>query len=40
MLFVPSLDGRSHAPEEWTEPRHVEAGAAALLATLNELDAE
>jgi N-carbamoyl-L-amino-acid hydrolase len=40
MLFVPSRDGRSHAPEEWTEPRHVEAGAAALLATLIELDAE
>ena len=38
MLFVPSRDGRSHCPEEWTEPRHVEAGAAALLATLLELD--
>jgi beta-ureidopropionase / N-carbamoyl-L-amino-acid hydrolase len=38
MLFVPSRDGRSHCPEEWTEPRHLEAGAAALLATLLELD--
>ena len=38
MLFVPSRDGRSHCPEEWTEPRHVEAGAAALLASLLELD--
>ena len=38
MLFVPSRDGRSHCPEEWTEPRHLEAGAAALLASLLELD--
>jgi beta-ureidopropionase / N-carbamoyl-L-amino-acid hydrolase len=38
MIFVPSRDGRSHCPEEWTEPEHVEAGAAALLASLLELD--
>jgi N-carbamoyl-L-amino-acid hydrolase len=39
MLFVPSAGGRSHCPEEWTAPEHVEAGAAALLATLLVLDA-
>jgi N-carbamoyl-L-amino-acid hydrolase len=38
MLFVPSRDGRSHCPEEWTEPAHLELGVAALLATLLELD--
>ena len=38
MLFVPSRGGRSHCPEEWTEPAHLEAGVAALLATLLELD--
>jgi N-carbamoyl-L-amino-acid hydrolase len=39
MLFVPSLGGRSHCPEEWTAPEHVEAGVAALLATVLALDA-
>ena len=39
MLFVPSAGGRSHCPEEWTAPEHVEAGVAALLATLLVLDA-
>jgi len=38
MLFVPSAGGRSHCPEEWTAPEHVEAGTSALLATLLELD--
>jgi N-carbamoyl-L-amino-acid hydrolase len=38
MLFVPSAGGRSHCPEEWTSPEHVEAGTSALLATLLELD--
>jgi N-carbamoyl-L-amino-acid hydrolase len=38
MLFVPSRGGRSHCPEEWTEPAHLEAGVAALLATLLVLD--
>lgn len=40
MLFVPSAGGRSHCPEEWTAPEHVEAGTSALLATLLELDAQ
>jgi N-carbamoyl-L-amino-acid hydrolase len=39
MLFVPSVSGRSHCPEEMTSPEHLEAGAAALLATLLVLDA-
>jgi len=38
MLFVPSVDGRSHCPEELTLPEHIEAGTAALLATLLVLD--
>jgi N-carbamoyl-L-amino-acid hydrolase len=39
MLFVPSVGGRSHCPEELTLPRHLEAGASALMATLLALDA-
>jgi N-carbamoyl-L-amino-acid hydrolase len=39
MLFVPSVGGRSHTPEELTTPEHLEAGVAALLATLLVLDA-
>lgn len=39
MLFVPSVGGRSHCPEELTRPEHLEAGVAALLATLLVLDA-
>jgi N-carbamoyl-L-amino-acid hydrolase len=38
MLFIPSAGGRSHCPEEWSAPDHIEAGAAALLATLLVLD--
>lgn len=30
MLFVPSRDGRSHCPEEWTDPADVGLGANAL----------
>lgn len=40
MLFVPSLGGRSHCPEEWTAPEHLEAGVSALVATLLVLDAK
>jgi N-carbamoyl-L-amino-acid hydrolase len=39
MLFVPSVGGRSHCPEELTLPAHLEAGASALMATLRVLDA-
>jgi allantoate deiminase len=37
MLFVPSRGGVSHAPEEYTAPEHLAAGAAALAACLYEL---
>jgi N-carbamoyl-L-amino-acid hydrolase len=36
MIFVPSVGGISHNPDEYTRPEHVEAGANVLLhATLN-----
>lgn len=38
MLFVPSRDGISHAPEEFTTPEHCVLGARVLLAALIELD--
>jgi N-carbamoyl-L-amino-acid hydrolase len=31
MLFVPSVGGRSHCPEEDTRPEDIEAGANVLL---------
>lgn len=37
MIFVPSKDGISHAPGEWTEWTHVEAGANLLLHTISHL---
>ena len=39
MLFVPSKDGRSHCPEEWTDLADVALGAQALGAALLHLDA-
>ncbi|BCW73603.1 Zn-dependent hydrolase (plasmid) [Arthrobacter sp. NicSoilB8] len=38
MIFVPSLDGRSHCPEEWTAPQDIVTGVHALAATILELD--
>ena len=38
MVFVPSRDGRSHAPEEWTDKHALAAGAAVLLRALMTLD--
>ncbi len=38
MLFVPSRGGRSHCPEEWTEPAQVALGVEALLAAVLALD--
>lgn len=38
MIFVPSVAGISHAPEERTEPHDVVNGTNVLLATLLELD--
>jgi len=38
MIFVPSRDGRSHCPEEWTDAEHVAVGARVLAQSLLELD--
>jgi beta-ureidopropionase / N-carbamoyl-L-amino-acid hydrolase len=38
MLFVPSRDGRSHCPEEWTDLDDVAAGVTALTSALQALD--
>lgn len=37
MIFVPSIDGRSHVPEERTEFEHIKTGADLLLHTLVKL---
>jgi allantoate deiminase len=37
MIFVPSKDGRSHCPEEYTEPEDIAAGIATLANALVEL---
>jgi N-carbamoyl-L-amino-acid hydrolase len=38
MIFVPSRDGRSHCPEEWTDLDQIGAGVHALAATMVSLD--
>ena len=38
MLFVPCLGGRSHCPEEWTEPSALAAGARVMLEALRRID--
>ena len=40
MVFVPSRDGVSHAPSEFTSPTQITNGANVLLRTLLELDLE
>ena len=40
MIFVPSRDGVSHAPTEYTSPEQITNGANVLLATLLMADAE
>ncbi|NIR59779.1 MAG: Zn-dependent hydrolase [Gammaproteobacteria bacterium] len=37
MIFVPSKDGRSHSPAEWTPWEQIETGANVMLNTLYEL---
>ena len=37
MIFVSSVDGRSHCPEEYSRPEDIEAGANALLSTMLKL---
>jgi len=38
MLFVPCHEGRSHCPEEWTEPADLAAGTRVLLELVLRLD--
>ncbi len=38
MVFIPSRDGRSHCPEEYTEPSELATGSQVLAATLARLD--
>lgn len=40
MLFVPSRDGKSHTPKEWTEPDALTTGAVLLLNTVLRVDAD
>ncbi len=39
MIFVPSKEGRSHSPAEWTAWEDIETGANVLLNTLYKLAA-
>ena len=39
MIFIPSVDGISHSPDELSRPEDIEAGANVLLRTLLEVDA-
>ena len=38
MLFIPCRDGKSHAPEEWTEPEQIAAGAAVIAEAVLRFD--
>ena len=40
MIFVPSQEGRSHCPEEWTEFEHISQATAVLASTVAEIDQE
>jgi allantoate deiminase len=37
MIFVPSVDGRSHSPQEWTSPDDMVKGVSVLTETLKRL---
>ncbi len=37
LIFVPSLDGRSHCPEEWTEYEELRNGAELLFCAMDKL---
>lgn len=39
MIFVPSVEGISHSPREYSRPADIEAGANVLLHTLLDMDA-
>lgn len=38
MIFVPSRNGRSHTPDEWTEPSELALGTAVLFEALRLID--
>jgi N-carbamoyl-L-amino-acid hydrolase len=38
MIFVPSRDGKSHCPEEWTDLEHIALGVQALARALAKVD--
>jgi acetylornithine deacetylase/succinyl-diaminopimelate desuccinylase-like protein len=38
MIFVPSRDGRSHCPEEWTEYDDIVRGTEVLAQAIYEID--
>lgn len=40
MVFVPSREGKSHCPEEWTEKEQCADGAAILMETLLRVDGD
>jgi N-carbamoyl-L-amino-acid hydrolase len=40
MLFVPSRDGRSHCPEEWTDGDEIAIGVHTLAQALVHADRE
>jgi len=40
MIFVPSIGGISHAPEEFSRPQDVVNGANVLLGAVQRLDAQ
>lgn len=40
MIFLPCLEGRSHTPEEWAEPKDCAIAAQVMLDTLLRLDAD
>jgi allantoate deiminase len=39
IVFVPSRDGLSHVPEEWTNPADVALGVTVLCGMVDRLDA-
>lgn len=38
MIFIPSRNGRSHCPEEWTDPGDIATGVQVLAASLLQMD--
>jgi acetylornithine deacetylase/succinyl-diaminopimelate desuccinylase-like protein len=40
MVFIPSKDGRSHCPEEWSEFEHVGLGTDVLTEAIILIDRE